>query len=147
VAGHAGDIDDAAFATGHHPGSEFLARQEQAPYDVQVEVGLPISQRDVFEELFAGHGYLGIVAARSVDEDSWRTERFLDGLVRGMQALLLDGIGRKKSGLAAFLFYGSDPSIAALAFRPSRATFAPAPPRPSANAPPKTPVAPITTAT
>jgi len=72
------------------------------------------SQRDVFEELFAVTVTLGSLPPAALMRIVGATERFLDGLVRGMQALLLDGIGRKKSGLAAFLFYGSDPSIAAL---------------------------------
>lgn len=145
--GDAGDVDDAAAPARTQARAKFLTRQHHAADEVEIEVCVPVLQRDLLERALGGDSDLRVVATGGVHENRRRAELALNGLMRGSEARPVHGIGGEEgcgpAGVADFFTRASPRS----ALRPSTATFAPAAARPSANAPPNTPVAPMTTAT
>jgi len=130
------------------PGPNSWHGNKTPPTRFMVEVCLPVGEGDLLEGPFGGDGYFRVVAAGGVDEDGRRTEGFLDSPMRGVEVFLSYGVGGEEKRLCppwleSFLTRAWPRS----SLRPSTAIFAPAWARPSARAPPKAPVAPITTAT
>ena len=96
VAGDAGDVDDAAPAASDHRRPEFLAGQENAAHQIQIEVRLQVSECNTLEGEVGGDGDFGIVSADGVDEDGGSAEGFFDGLARCAEAAFLSCVGGKK---------------------------------------------------
>ncbi len=112
---NAGDVDDAALAPRHHARPEFLARQQEAAHQVQVEIGPPILHRDLLELHLARHGHFRIVAPGGVDQHGDRPKGGLNlpgGLV---QAGPRYGVRREKPRLAPGLFNALHAGLPALA--------------------------------
>src|SRR5438093_2466065 len=82
VRGDAGDVDDAAPATPAHRRAELLARQQHAADQIQIEVGLPVLDLDLLEQIFSGDRDFRIVAAGRVDENGWGAQPRFDLAVR-----------------------------------------------------------------
>lgn len=74
VGGYTGDVDDRPASIGQHARPENLAGEEDAADEVEIEIGAPIFDGDLFEFFVGGDGDFGIVAAGGVDEDSGGAE-------------------------------------------------------------------------
>ena len=101
VAGHAGDVDDAALAPGDHGGSKFLAGQQHAANQVQIKIRLPVPQVDLLERALRANRHLRIVPAGGVDQNARAAQGLRDGPVRLGEARFLRCVRREKYGLAA----------------------------------------------
>ena len=82
VRGDAGDVDDAAAPALAHRRAEFLTGQQHAAGEIEVEVRLPVGERDLLERALGGDGDLRGVASCGVHENRRRTELGFDLLVR-----------------------------------------------------------------
>ena len=99
--GDAGKINDAPAAPRRHARAEFLAGQQHAADKIEVEIPLPIRERDVFEFAFPGDGGFGVVAAGGVDQDGGGGELGGHRGVRGAEAFPIHGVHGEKGRATA----------------------------------------------
>ena len=110
----AGDVDDAALAALAHRRSEFLAGQQGAPDQVEIEIGLPVLQGDVLEGVVRCDRDLRIVAPGGIDQDGRNAQAGLDTLAGLGQAGAGHRIRGKEVRLASPLANGVHPGLAPL---------------------------------
>src|SRR5438132_9962422 len=88
----------------------------------------------------------GIVSASCIYQDRRNTEPLGHALLCGLKRLRIESVGNEKCRDSTVTLNRSGPALPTILIGPSTATFAPAKARPSAIAPPSTPVPPITVA-
>jgi len=107
----------------------------------------PVSHGDLFKFTLTRNGHFRIIATGGIDENRRRAKGLFDFLMRILDAFGGNGISGKNCPLPPSSRMRLTQASPRSALRPSTATFARAWPKPSAMAPPKAPVAPMTTAT
>jgi len=113
VGGDAGDIDDAAASAARHGRAEFLARDEHAATEVQIEILLPVGQGDLLEGLLGRDGDFRGVATCGVDQDAGRPEGGFQFFVCFGQAAARQRVGGKVGGRAPLGLDAFDSSLPA----------------------------------
>ena len=111
---HAGNVDDAAAAAGDHRWPEFLARQQHAADQVQIEILRPIRELNLLEGSLFRDGHFRIVAAGGVNENRGRAQGLSQVTMGFLQALAPGGIGGEESRLPAFALDAGDSRLPAL---------------------------------
>jgi len=101
VGGDTGDIDDTAAPALAHSGAKFLAWEESATHEIEVETRHPVGGGDFLEGVVGSDGDRGIVAAGGADENAGGPEAALDGLVGLGETARACGVADEKSSGAA----------------------------------------------
>src|SRR5262249_2704689 len=118
MSGDTCNVDNAAFAARYHGRAKFLTRQENTSDQIEIEVGLPVSQTNVFKGAICGDDDFGVIPPCRVHQNRYDTKRFLDGAVYPAQTFLLDGICTKKSCLPAVHLNRLYPGLATFSIAP-----------------------------
>src|SRR4051812_40878007 len=111
--GDARNVDDRTSVASHHRRAEFLAGQQYAANEIEVEVRLPISQGDLFEWKLGSNCDFRIISASGVYENSWCAKRFLNRLMCYLKALSINRISREEPCVPALTPNASHPRLAA----------------------------------
>src|SRR5690349_6439200 len=97
--GNAGDVDNAALFPREHARPKLLAWQQRPANQVQIRVGLPIRQCNLFERSLSANRYLWFSPTGSVDKYGWSAESAENRLMGCAQAILANRIGFEESSL------------------------------------------------
>src|SRR5438034_783937 len=97
---------DANIRAGDKAAGVVTGQKKRRADEVQIEIGVPIFQRDLLKSALGADGYFRIIATRGVDEDARRAQRFYNGVLRLAKAGGLRGVCGKKNGGTALVENG-----------------------------------------
>src|SRR5881296_4107531 len=111
---YTGDVNDGAFATTGHHRPKFLAWQEDAANEIQIEIGAPILQLDLLKGALGRDRHLRIVATRGIHQNRWCAQDFHDRFMCPAQTMAIESVGAKECRRACGTFDALYPRFATI---------------------------------